>query len=67
MQLQRLEEKQQQLELTKQKKQADLLLAEDENSDEDRFNYKITAQDYEILQKAKLQEGVNPGLFAHLD
>lgn len=37
MQLERLDEKQKQLELAKQKKQADLMLIEDENSDEDFF------------------------------
>ena len=67
MKVQRQKEKQQQGELSLQKMQADLMLAEDESSDEDRRNYKITAKDYEILQKAKLQEGVDPGLFAHQD
>jgi hypothetical protein len=37
LQVERLEEKQKQLELAKQKKQADLMLLEDENSDEDFF------------------------------
>jgi hypothetical protein len=55
MQLERLEEKKNQLELTKQKKQADLLLIEDENSDEEFFKYKISARDYDILQQAKRQ------------
>ena len=56
MQLERLEEKQRQLELSKQKKQADLMLVQDEESDEEFFKYKISAQDFEILQKAKAQE-----------
>ena len=56
MQLERLEEKQRQLELSKQKKQADLMLVQDEDSDEEFFKYKISAQDFEILQKAKAQE-----------
>ena len=29
------------------------MLLEDENSDEDYFQYKITGKDWEILQKAK--------------
>ena len=56
MQLERLEEKKNQLELAKQKKQADLMLLEDEGSDEEFFKYKISAKDYDILQKAKVQE-----------
>ena len=55
MQLERLDEKRNRLELAKQKKQADLDLLEDENSDEDFFKYKITAKDYDILQQAKAQ------------
>lgn len=35
------------------------MLIEDENSDDEFFKYKITARDYEILQKAKIQEGMN--------
>jgi hypothetical protein len=49
MQLERLEEKKNKLELAKQKKQADLMLMEDENSDEEFFNYKINSKDYELL------------------
>ena len=43
MQLERLEEKKNRLELSKQKKQADLMLMDDENSDDDFFKYKISA------------------------
>ena len=32
------------------------MLMEGDNSDEDYFKYKITAKDFEILQKAKAQE-----------
>ena len=39
------------------------MLLEDENSDDDFFQYKITHRDFEILQRAKLQEGVNENLF----
>ena len=55
MQLERLEEKKNRLELAKQKKQADLMLMEDENSNEEFFKYKISAKDYDILQQAKAQ------------
>ena len=57
MQLNRLEEQQKKIELARQKRQADLMLLEDENSDEDFFQYKITHKDWEILQKAKAHEG----------
>ena len=43
----------QRLELSKQKKQADLMLMDDENSDEDFFKYKISAKDFGLLQQAK--------------
>ena len=43
------------------------MLLEGENSDDDFFQYKITHKDWEILQQAKLQEGVNPELFANQD
>ena len=32
------------------------MLIQDEDSDEEHFKYKISAQDFEILQKAKAQE-----------
>ena len=50
MQLERLEEKKNRLELAKQKKQADLMLMDDENSDDEFFKYKISAKDYDLLQ-----------------
>ena len=53
LQLERLEEKKNRLELSKQKKQADLMLMDDENSDEDFFKYKISAKDFGLLQQAK--------------
>ena len=59
MQLNRLDEKKQKLKQQKEKKQTDLMLLEDENSDEDFFKYKITHKDFEILQRAKLQESMN--------
>jgi LAS superfamily LD-carboxypeptidase LdcB len=55
MQLERLEEKKNKLELAKQKKQADLMLMEDEDSDEDFFKYRISSKDYDLLQQAKAQ------------
>ena len=36
------------------------MLLEDENSDEDFFQYKITEKDWEILKKAKAQQHANP-------
>jgi tRNA1(Val) A37 N6-methylase TrmN6 len=41
-QLEQIEEKKNKLELSKQKKQADLMLMEDENSEEEFFKYKIS-------------------------
>jgi hypothetical protein len=44
--LARLDEKQNKLELSKQKKRADLMLIEDEASDDDFFQHKISDSDY---------------------
>ena len=63
MQLDRLDEKKRKLDLAKEKKQADLMLLDGEDSDEDFFQYKITGKDWEILQKAKAQEGQNINAF----
>ena len=63
MQMERLDEKRDRLELAKQRKQADLDLLEDENSDEDYFKYKISAKDFDILQQAKA-ERVEQRMFA---
>ena len=60
MQLLRLDEKQETLNQAKQKKQADLMLLDGEDSDEDFFKYKINANDWEVLQLAKMHGVVNP-------
>ena len=65
MQLNRLEERQKKLEIQKQKRQADLMLLEDEDSEDDFFQYKITHRDWGILQQAKIQAGVDPSLIAN--
>ena len=58
--LQRLNERQQKLELAVLKKQADL---ENVDNEEDGFRIKISAKDYELLQRAKQQQPViNPAL-----
>ena len=51
--LQRLNERQQKLELAVLKKQADL---ENANDEEDGFRIKVSAKDYELLQRAKEQQ-----------
>ncbi len=56
LQLQRIEHRQQQLEASKQQKQADLMNAGNENEDANLFSYKISAKDYDLLQKAKQME-----------
>ena len=49
--LQRLNEREEKLQLAKAKKEADLLLLEEEK---DNFRVKISLADYEILKQAKL-------------
>ena len=49
LQLNRLDDKQKKIDDLKQKKQADLLLLDGENSDDDFFQYKINHRDWEIL------------------
>ena len=49
--LQRLNEREEKLQLAKAKKEADLLLLEEEKDD---FRVKISLADYEILKQAKL-------------
>ena len=56
MQIDRLEEKMKEAETLKQKKQADLMLLDGEDSDEDFFKYKVSAKDMAILQRAKQEE-----------
>ena len=61
MALERLREKEEKLQLAKQKKQADLLLLNDED---DGFKVRVSMADYEVLKEAKLVLQANPELFA---
>ena len=51
MALERLQEKEEKIQLAKQKKQADLLLLNDED---DGFKVRVSMADYEVLKRAKL-------------
>ena len=51
MELERIHEREEKLQLNKQKKEADLALLDDELDD---FKVKISLQDYEVLKRAKL-------------
>ena len=57
MELARIEEREEKIALSKAKKQADLLLLDDEADD---FRVKISMEDFEILRRAKLQQHANP-------
>ena len=52
MELKRINERQQKLDLAKAKKEADLQLLDDEQDD---FRVKVSLGDFEILRQAKLQ------------
>ena len=58
--LARINEREQKLQLSKAKKEADLQLLDDEGDD---FKVKISLADYEVLKRAKLQNQANPMLF----
>ena len=58
LQLARLDEREQKLKETREKKMADLLLLGNEDSEEEGFKYKISPQDYALLQQAKEAQGI---------
>lgn len=61
MQLARLQEKEEKLQVAKRKKEADLQLLNDED---DGFRVKISLADNDVLKKYKLDKLANPDLFA---
>ena len=59
--LERIKEKEAKLALSKQKKEADLLLINDED---DGFKVRVSLADFEVLKRFKLAAQANPDLFA---
>ena len=59
--LERILEKEEKLKLAKQKKEADLLLLNDED---ECFKVRISLADFEVLKRAKIASKANPQLFA---
>ena len=57
MELARINEREEKLQLAKAKKEADLELVNDEQDD---FRVKISLADFELLKQLKLQQGLNP-------
>lgn len=61
MALDRIKEKEAKLALAKKKREADLLLLNDED---DGFKVRVSLADFEVLKQAKLASRANPLLFA---